>query len=470
MSLRQNFTYKAILTVLNPLIGLFTFPYISRILGVSNLGLVDFVDNTINYFLLFAMLGISNVGVRSIAAVNGSRDKLNKVFSNLLGVNLFFTILILLVYIISISLVTRFNQCSELFYIGTAKILFSTLLIEWFFNGIENFKYITIRTLIIKIIYVCSVFIFIKEPNDYLLYFILTVSVIVVNAIVNLLYSRYFVTLQFKDLFSFRYLKENVEIGIYAIMTSMYLTFNVMYLGLITNNTQVGFYTSAYRLYTLVLGIFTAFSSVMLPRMSNLLANGKNAEFNTYLNKSFEFVALFSVPMAVCSSILAPELIYLLCGAGYEGAILPMRIIMPALILVGIAQILVIQVLLPMKKDKVLLAASIIGAIISILLNILLISKNGSLGSAIVMLSAEFFVTMIYLVYVHKSSLVRFPWKHFVRAIVYTIPCVCICLLSKYFISNVYVLLIVAVSSSIILYIIENFKTLKTYLNLKEHE
>lgn len=468
MSLRQNFTYKAILTVLNPLIGLFTFPYISRILGVSNLGLVDFVDNTINYFLLFAMLGISNVGIRSIAAVNGSREKLNKVFSNLLGLNLFFTALLLIVYISSISLVARFNQYSELFYIGTAKILFSTLLIEWFFNGIENFKYITIRTLLIKIVYVSSVFIFIKESSDYLLYFILTVSVIIVNALVNIFYSRNFVSVQFKELFDFRYLKENVEIGVYTIMTSTYLGFNVMYLGLVTNNTQVGFYTSAYRLYTLILGLFSAFSSVMLPRMSNLLANGNNEDFKKYLTKSFEFVALFSVPMAVCSSILAPELIYLLCGSGYEGAILPMRIIMPAIILVGIAQILVIQVLLPMKKDRVLLIASIIGAIISILLNVLLVSKNGSLGSAIVMLSAEFIVTMIYLVYVHKSALLRFPWKYFIQALIYSVPCVCVCLLSKHFISNVYVLLIIAVIVSLFLYAMENYKTLKTYLKFKQ--
>jgi O-antigen/teichoic acid export membrane protein len=468
MSLRQNFTYKAILTIINPLIGFLTFPYISRVLGVTNLGLVDFVDNTINYFLLFAMLGISNVGVRSIAAVSGSRAKLNVTFSNLLGVNLFFTILLLLVYLLSISIVSRFNQYSELFYIGTAKILFSTLLIEWFFTGIENFKYITIRTLLIKIIYVGCVFILIKEPSDYLLYFILTVSVIVVNAIVNILYSRNFVSIEFKELFNFKYMKENVKIGIYTIMTSMYLTFNVMYLGLMTNNTQVGFYTSAYRLYTLVLGIFTAFSSVMLPRMSNLLANGNNSEFNRYLIKSFEFVALFSVPMAVCSSILAPELIYLLCGQGYEGAILPMRIIMPALILVGIAQIIVIQVLLPMKKDNVLLVASIVGAVISIVVNILLVSKYGSVGSAIVMLSAEFVVTIIYLIYVLKYALVNFPWQYFIRAIVFTIPCVCICLLSKFLIPDLYIVLAVSILCSLILYFIENRKTIQPYLKFKE--
>lgn len=464
MSLKQNFTFKAILTILNPLIGALTFPYVSRILGVENLGLVDFVDNTINYFLLFAMMGIGTIGVRAIASNVGSRNELSKTFSNLLGINLCFTIVMLVAYLLLITFVSKFSQFSELFYIGIAKILFTTLLIEWFFTGIEDFKFITLRTLLIKVIYVACVFIFIKEPSDYLLYFILTVLTIVVNAIVNLLYSRNFVSIEFKELLSCRFLKENIQIGVYAIMTSMYLTFNVMYLGLVTNNQQVGFYTSAYRLYTLILGLFSAFSHVMFPRMSNLLANGNNEEYQKYINNSFEFVILFSVPMAVCGVILAPELIYLLCGAGYEGAILPMRIILPALIPVGLAHVLVMMVLMPQKNDKLLLIASMIGALTSIVLNFSIISKSGSIGSAIVLLAAEIIVTGIYLFYSIKSSLVKLPWRSFVKAIIFTIPCAGVCMLLQYMISNKYVVLMISISVSVILYIIENYKTVKSYL------
>ena len=141
---------------------------------------------------------------------------------------------------------------------------------------------------------------------------------------------------------------------------------------------------------------------------------------------------------------------------------------MPALILVGIAQIIVIQVLLPMKKDNVLLVASIVGAVISIVVNILLVSKYGSVGSAIVMLSAEFVVTIIYLIYVLKYALVKFPWQYFIRAIVFTIPCVCICLLSKFLIPDLYIVLAVSILCSLILYFIENRKTIQPYLKFKE--
>ena len=463
MSLKSNFLYKSILTIVNPLIGLLIFPYISRTLGVQNLGLVDFVDNTINYFLLFAMMGIANIGVRSIASNKNNRLLLNKTFSNLLGINLSFTVVLLAIYVVSISLIPRFNLYAELFYIGSAKILFSTLLIEWFFTGIEEFRYITLRTLVIKVLYVLCVFLMVKSSDDYITYFVLTTIVIVVNALINLMYSRNFVSIQFNELFSCRFFKENITVGIYTIMTSMYLTFNVMFLGLMTDTVQVGYYSSAYKLYALVLGLFSAFTNVMLPRMSSLVASDDIQLYNTYIRNSFDFVALFSIPIIICSSILAPELIYLLCGDGYQGAILPMRIIMPAILLVGIAQILAIQVLMTQKKDKVLLVASIIGAIVSLVVNVIFVSKLGSVGSAIVLLSAELVVTGTYLIYTLKARMVVIPWRLFLRPLVLTMPCALFCLLSKLFIENIYLVLLVAVPSSIIFYMMANFKILKTY-------
>ena len=134
-------------------------------------------------------------------------------------------------------------------------------------------------------------------------------------------------------------------------MTSMYLTFNVMYLGLVCNNEQVGYYTSAFKLYTIILSLFGSFTSVMLPRMSSLLAQGREDEFRSMISRSFEYVSVFSIPLILCTVIMSPQIIHVICGPGYEGAVLPMRIIMPAVLSVGTAQVLAIQVLMP-KKNK----------------------------------------------------------------------------------------------------------------------
>ena len=124
----------------------------------------------------------------------------------------------------------RFSQNAEMFYIGAAKIISTVFLVEWFFTGLENFRYITIRSIAIKLLYVVAVYLLIKSPSDYTLYFTLSVASVVVNALINIIYTSRFVKINRQALFTMRYLKENVTLGLYSIMTSMYITFNVMYL------------------------------------------------------------------------------------------------------------------------------------------------------------------------------------------------------------------------------------------------
>lgn len=445
ISIKKNFAYKSILTISTYIMGFITFPYVSRVLGVEHLGLVSFVDNTVSYFLLFATMGISFLGVREIAAVKTDPKQREIVFSRVLGINLLFTLIAILIYILCIEFFPKLNQYKELFYIGTAKILFTAFVIEWFYTGIEDFRYITLRTIIIKTLYVVSVFILIKDVEDYLLYFILTVGVVVVNAIVNMAYLNKFVRIRLKHMCSMKYVKQNIILGIYAIMTSMYLTFNVMFLGLVSNNVEVGYYTTAYKLYSVILGFFTAFTSVMLPRMSALLADGDKERFQQLINKSFTAMFTFSIPLILFSMILAPQIIYVLSGPGYEGAILPMRIIMPAMLFVGIAQVLAVQILMPMKKDKVLLTASILGAIVSLLINLTIVSDLQSKGTAIVLICSEILVTMTYIVYALYKRLVQIPIKPIIRSILLSIPSLVVCIGCKALNTTPYLILVFSI-------------------------
>lgn len=435
-SIKKNFIYKSILTLSTYLINLMIFPYVSRVLGVEYVGLVNFVDNTVNYFLLFVTMGMSILGIREIAAVKNDYQRKSQVFSNLMGMNIVFTLFTLIVYLICIAVVPKFNQYEELFYIGAGKILFSAFLIEWFFTGIENFHYITLRSLFIKCIYIISILFLIKSPADYRLYFILTVGVVVINALINTVYVYRFIDFQFKDLFSTRFYRQNCMLGLYAIMTSMYLTFNVMYLGLVSDNVEVGYYTTAFKLYYVILGLFSAFTNVMLPRMSALISEGEGQRFHELIGRSFMVITMFSIPMIACSIALAPQMIFILAGAGYEGAILPMRIIMPAILFVGIAQVLAIQVLIPMKKDKILLKASVIGALVALLVNLTVVYRLESVGSALVLVASETVVTLFYILYTFHHKLVHLPLKYLGQSIVCAIPSLLVCLLCGNMIEN----------------------------------
>lgn len=463
VSIKKNFIYKSILTISNYLINFITFPYVSRVLGVEYIGLVNFADNTVNYFLLFATLGINILGVREIASVKDNLPERNKVFSNLVGMNIVFTLFTLLIYWTCITAIPQLNQYEELFYIGSAKILFTTFLMEWFFTGIENFRYITLRTLLIKSLYVILVFIFIRSPEDYKIYFIMTVGIVVINALINTAYIQKFVTVNIRELFAKTFYQKNIMLGIYSIMGSMYLTFNVMYLGFVSNNVEVGYYTTAFKLYSVILGFFSAFTNVMLPRMSALLSSGNKDSFQRMANKSFQLMSTFSIPMIACSIILAPQLVYVLSGEGYEGAVLPMQIIMPAVLFVGIAQILAIQILTPMKKDKVLLIASITGASIALTLNLSLVSSMHSLGTAIVLLCSEFAVTSIYILYVERNHIIRISYKSIWYGSILSIPCCLICFLSLYYIANPFLSLAIStILIGLILFSSYRFNTKQT--------
>ena len=426
-SIKKNFAYKSVLTLSTYLINFITFPYVARVLGVERIGLVNFVDNTVNYFLLFATMGVGLLGVREIAAVKEDKKRRDQVYSSMLALNLLFTLVSLGIYLLCISTIPKLCQYDELFYIGTAKILFTVFLVEWFFTGVENFRYITLRSILIKVLYIISVFLFVRDTSDYRLYFILTVGVVVLNALINQLYIRKFVRVRWNNIQLFKYLKQNVTLGIYTLMTSMYLTFNVMYLGLVSNNTEVGYYTTAFKLYSVVLGFFTAFTNVMLPRMSSLLANGEKDRFQELVNRSFSVMSTCCIPLILCSMIMAPQIVYILSGPGYEGAILPMRIIMPAAFAVGVAQVLAIQVLMPMKKDKVLLVASIIGAVVSLLINLLVVPYIESVGSAVVLLCSEAVVTGAYLWYVLSHKLTLISVKTIGKSVLYSLPSVVVC-------------------------------------------
>ena len=165
-SIKKNIIYSAILTTSNYVIQLVTFPYLSRILGVENIGIVNFVDGVVNYFIMISMLGLNILGIREVAKASNDISKRNSIFSVLFSINLCFTIIVTLIYISLIYLVPQFYEKRDLLLLGIFKLLFNLFLIEWFYKGIENFKYITARTLVLRIIYLFSLFIFANKSSS----------------------------------------------------------------------------------------------------------------------------------------------------------------------------------------------------------------------------------------------------------------------------------------------------------------
>lgn len=421
-NLKKNFFYSSFLTGANYLFPLLTFPYVTRVLGVANLGICGYVDSIVNYFVIFSMLGISTVGIRAIAETKNNRNELNKAFSSLIIINSITTFIGIIILVCATLCIDALQPYRDYLYVGIFKILTTYLLAEWFYKGIEDFKYITIRTLIVKCAYVVSIFIFVKTKDDNLIYYVLSMLMVALNALFNIIHTRKFVSLTFRNINLSKYIKPLIIFGSYLIITSMYTTFNVTYLGYKTNPTEVGYYTTATRLHSIILSLFSAFTGVMLPRMSSLLSEKKNDEFIRYIKKSATILIGFSIPFIMFAMIFAPQIILIIAGNGYEGAITPMRLIVPLVFVLGYEQLLVIQTLNPLKKDLDVLKNSIIGAFLGLILNIILIPHLMSIGTAIVWCSCEVLVLICSQYYVTKYTDLHFPYKEFIKSILFNIP------------------------------------------------
>ena len=416
MSLKKNILYSGFLTTSIYVFQFITYPYIARVLGVTNIGICNYVQSIVNYFNLFAVLGISILGVREIAKSKDNKQKLNEIFSKLFLLNACFTFSVLMIYFISINCISQFSEHKHLLYIGASQILFNLFSVEWLFRGLENFKYITIRTMIVRTLYVVCVFIFVHKSSDYFVYFVIYSGMIFANAVINWNYSRKFVKLSFQSFSGIKqYVKPFIYLGSQLVLISFYTTFNTVYLGCTCSEEQVGYYSTATKIENIILALYSSFTIVMMPRISAMIENNDIDNVKLKMSQSFDLLYAFVFPSILFVEFYAEEIVYLVAGPGVEGAIIPMRIVMPLMLIVGIEQILIVQILTPMRKDKQVFINSLLGAICSIVLNMFIVPSLESIGSSIVWMSCEFVVLLSAYIFVKRY----FPELNFVRKTIF---------------------------------------------------
>lgn len=425
MNLKKNILYSGFLTTSLYIFQFITYPYVARVLGVTNIGICNYVQSIIQYFSLFATLGISTLGVREIAKCRGDRMKLNETFSQLFSLNVVFTFVVLMLYLLSVEIIPQFIPYKRLLYIGALQLFFSMFIVEWLFRGLEDFKFITMRTMLVRIAYVVSIFLFVQKSDDYVVYFAISVLMIVTNGIINWIYAIKHVKLSIQPLYKLtRFIKPLFFLGSQVLLTSVYTTFNVVYLGIMCGDAQVGYYTTATKIENIILSLYSSFTLVMMPRVSSMLVSGSKEDVNRIVQKSIHLLFAFVFPCIIFSEFYTEHLIYLVAGAGYGGALLPMRIVLPVMLIVGMEQILILQILMPGKNDKEIFINSVLGAVCSLGLNALLVPKLQSVGSSIVWFICELVVMCSALYYVKKRySFIIFPQSIYTY-LLYFIPLV----------------------------------------------
>lgn len=395
-SLKLNFIMNAILTTSQFIFPLITFPYVSRVLLPAGTGKVSFATSVISYFLMFAQLGIPTYGIRACAKVRDNREELTRVAHELLFINIITSVCSYVVLFFALKYVDRFQDEKTLYVIISFNIILNTIGMEWLYKALEQYAYITIRSLVFKLISVIFMFLLIHEQKDYVLYGGITIFAGSASNIFNFINVHKYIDMRPVGKYNIkRHLKPIAVFFAMSCATTIYTHLDTVMLGFLATDTDVGYYNAAVRIKSILVSIVTSLGTVLLPRASYNIEHGLMDEFWRISKKAINFVFLVASPMILYFIFFAKEGIYFLSGSAYVGSIVPMQLIMPTLMFIGLTNILGIQILVPLGKEKIVLYSEIAGAVVDIILNTILIPKYASTGAAIGTLVAEFVVLIV---------------------------------------------------------------------------
>ena len=416
-SVKVNYILNLINTGTQMLFPLITFPYVCRVIEADGIGQINFFQSIISYISLFTCLGIPMYAIREIARDRSDVVQMNRTAMEILLLHSMLTLVGYAIVAILCLTVPQIQVNIPLFLILSLTIFFTAIGCEWFYQGIEDFKYITIRGLIIKTVSVVLLFIFVKSKTDLLYYGCYTVFGVLGGNIFNFFRLRKYIhreNIIFSELHIKRHVKPVLKVFSFSVVTSIYLQLNTVLLGFLKNALAVGYFAAATKVMQMLLTMSACLGSVMMPRASHLIAENKEDEFNRLIQKSYDFTLAIALPMTIGLIFCAPSLITALCGVKFEHSILPSQIIAPIILMVAISNIFGIQVLFPKGKINIVTLCCGIGAVADLILNLCLIPFFSYIGTSIAYLGAEVATTVsmyfigrkyIPIIYFKKSHL-----------------------------------------------------------------
>lgn len=411
-SLKKNAVLNMTKTVMSLVFPLITFPYASRVLGPVYIGKVNFAQSIVSYFALVAALGISTYAVRESAKLRDDRKNLSVFVKEVFSLNMISTVIAYILFALAMAVVPAFGNYRILLCVCGASIFFATLGMDWLYTGLEEFKYITVRSIAFQFISLILLFVFVKNQNDYLKYSGISVLSSVGSNICNFIHARRFVDFRVKALSLKNHLKPVFTLFAMSAAVSIYTVLDTTMLGFIKGDEVVGIYTAATKINRMVIMMITAATAVLLPRLSYYADKDRN-EFLQLANKAVQFVVMFSVPCAAGLFILAEPAVLLFSGERFLPAVSVMKIMNAVIVFISLGCLMGGNVLISAGKEKSSLASTIVGAVSNFSLNLIFIPKYGASGAAIGTVCAEFLVMTTQFVLGRKII----DWKNLFRTV-----------------------------------------------------
>lgn len=388
-SLKVNALLNGIRQACSILFPLITFPYISRILGSEGFGKYNFSQSVTSYFILFAALGINTYAIREGAKIRNDKEKITKLCSQIFSINVLSSLVALISLVILVFASTKIGGYATLILIESTAIIMAVIGVNWINSIYEDYLYLTIRYIIIQVIALVSMFIFVKDPSDLIAYCIISVLATNGGNLVNVIYVRRYVKVKFTFRMDLkRHLKPLLILFVNSLAIIIYVNADITMLGYYANDTDVGIYSFASKIYNIIKQLINAIVVVALPRIAFILQN-QESKYHEYINKLFSALNVCLLPVIAGLFCMSDTIIQIAGGDQYLAGDSSLKILSLAMLFAIYASLFTNCVLIVHQQESKCLISTFISAIVNIILNIILMPIIGMVGAAITTIIAE---------------------------------------------------------------------------------
>ncbi len=450
-SIAKNYAYNLTYQILILILPLITTPYISRVLGSEGIGIYGYTYSIASYFILFGSLGVALYGQREIAYAQENAEKRMKTFVEIVIFRFITMFIAILIYFFAFMIRGNYTIYYRILLL---ELLATAVDISWFFQGLEEFKKTVIRNIVVRLVSVTLVFILVNNKDDLIKFFLIySLADFIGNLSLWVYLPKYFKGQKIKNITFYRHIVPLLLLFIPQISNQIYNNLDKTMIGkMISDKTEVGYYEQAQKVIRLLITIVTSLGVVMVPKMASSFASGDKEKVKDYLKRSFNFVFFLSFPLMFGIIAISNEFVPMFFGKGYDKSIILINIISPIVLLMGIANVIGTQYLLPTKKQKEYTISVTIGLIVNFILNFILIRYYDSVGASIATVLSQLVVDILQLRNIKTEisivELIKLSIKYFVSGFVMFIACFIV----KQFINDIVISLIIQIFVGMVVY------------------
>lgn len=419
----RNSIYSTVKSLGSLLFPLITFAYTSRIFLADGKGKIDFSSSIVSIFTMISMLGINGYGIRECSKIRDDRNGLSSLFSVLLSINFMAALFSYILLFCFLGISPKAGEYKSEILLFSAGIVFNVLGVEWLYTAVEDYRYLTIRSLIVKLLSLIAVVVFVHKKEDIIIYIIISVIATGGNNIIAFFHAQEYVDLRiprFRDMIP--HLKPILNLFLLGIFIRIFNEIDTLMIGYLSTESEVGLYSASYKISSVLSTLILSATTVVLPRMAYEFEKRESDKANEILKTSVQYIWMIGLPLAVGACIYSKEFIALLGGDAFIQATASSRILSIRTLLSPVNAMFLLHYLVPRGNEKDAIIITSIAAAGNVVINACLIPFYGALGASIATVAAEAIELVVMSKYIRRYMRLSYVFQNIHHYIIAIIP------------------------------------------------